>query len=175
MIFIILSSLAVGVDASCCNVVNGCNSNSRKTMFITSTSFTLFQVLMIFFGYILSIQFGEKILKVGNYLAFALLTYLSLVSFASLRKKEEDNKELSLKNILMQSIATSIDALAVGISYVAINANISIGLLVVIITTFIMTLFAYIIGNKLGTKLNNSAKVIGGLVFLILAIKILIT
>lgn len=174
MIFIILSSLCVAVDASCCNVVNGLEIKKiNKYTFITSILFALFQGIMLFLGFQFTYLFKEDIFKISTLLAFGLLFYLSISMIISSFKKEERN-EISLKNIIIQAIATSIDASALGITFRVMNIDIIVGVVLVVIITLILSFIAFILGIKIGDKVNKHMKLVGGIVLLIIALKILL-
>ena len=88
--------------------------------------------------------------------------------------KDENNDDTSLKTMLILSIATSIDALAVGITFAFLGVNILTSILTIGIITFITSCIGVIIGNKFGNKYERKAEIFGGVILIIIGIKILI-
>ncbi len=170
--FILISSFCVAIDAACCNVVNGIEDNKTKYSIITSVTFSLFQGLMLLLGYYFTFIFKD-IVQISTILSFMLLMYLSINMFISIYKKEEV-KSLNIKNILIQGLATSIDASALGITFRVLQLNIIYGLICVMLITLILSFIAFILGNKVGLKINKYAKILGSLILFLLAIKILL-
>jgi len=89
-------------------------------------------------------------------------------------KEEETSDDMSFKEMIMLAIATSIDALAIGISFAFLDVNIVLSALIIGITTFIISFIGVIIGNKFGNKFEKKAKIFGGIVLILIGIKILI-
>jgi putative Mn2+ efflux pump MntP len=90
--------------------------------------------------------------------------------------KDEDtcNDKIDFKTMLPLSIATSIDALAIGITFAFLKTNIIISSIIITITTLILSILGVILGNKFGTKYKNKAEFLGGFILIIMGIKILL-
>ena len=167
----ILTALALGValamDAFSVSVVNGLNEpNMRKRKFVLiPLVFAIFQFLMPLIGYICVHTLAEKFeafAKAAPFIGFALLLLIGTkMIIEGALKKENESTITSIPMLLIQGIATSIDALSVGFAienYTYLEAIISciiIGLL-----TFIICIIGVIIGKRIGDKLNNKATII---------------
>lgn len=166
--------MRVAIDASCCNVVNGLQRKKiDKYIFITSITFTIFQAVMFLLGYNFTHLFGNQLYQISNLLAFMLLLYLGIVSIISSFKKEEVN-QVTIKNILIHAIATSIDASALGVACMVLKMNIITSLILIMAFTFTLSFLSFILGIIIGDKVNKHAKLISGIVFILLALKVLL-
>ena len=91
------------------------------------------------------------------------------------RKEEKDKCDtLNFKNMTILSLATSIDALAVGITFAFLHANIFTGIAVIGSTTFVLSFFGVLIGNVFGSKFKSKAEIAGGIVLVLIGVKILL-
>ena len=153
------------------------NMKFRKTLFI-SLMFGLFQGAMPLIGYLVGSQILTKIEWIIPWAALIILGYLGgkMIYDGIKGEKEADEKALTLKVILIQAIATSIDALSVGFTisdYTLIEALVCVGCVAVI--TFVICVGAVFIGRKFGTKLGNKAILIGGIILIAIGIEIFIS
>ena len=181
----VLTAIALGValamDAFSVSVVNGLNEpNMAKRKFILiPLVFALFQFLMPLIGYICVYELAEKFdafAKAAPFIGFALLLVIgSKMILEGAIKKEEDSIITSFPMLLLQGVATSIDALSVGFAietYSYLEAFISC--IIIGILTCIICILGVIIGKKIGNKLTNKTTIIGGVILVIIGIVILI-
>ena len=137
-----------------------------------------FQVLMPAIGYFLGAQFEGFIDYYAHWIAFGLLFLIgaNMIHEAVWGEKEEDESSSSLdfKTMLFLAIATSIDALAVGVSFACIQVNIWIAIIIIGITTFLFSMLGVKIGNVFGSKYEKSAGIVGGIILIIIGLKILL-
>lgn len=172
-------------------------------MIVISVCFGLFQFLMPILGYYLCVQFESYIVTIDHWIAFALLAFIGgkmvlealkdkkenkdssekseNVEFevktektAEANLKQENNKKFNLKEIIFLSIATSIDALAVGITFAFFDINIFSASAIIGITTFILCCGGVLIGNFFGSKFKTWAEIMGGVILILMGIKILL-
>jgi len=150
--------------------------NFAKKASIIALFFGIFQGLMPFLGYILGSVFTSKLQKIDHWIAFVLLGIIGIQMILESRDKtcEVEDDELDVKNLLMLSIATSIDAFAVGISFAFLKIEIEIAVLIIAITTFIISLAGVYIGKIFGIALKDKAQIAGGLILIFLGTKILV-
>ncbi len=144
--------------------------------------FGAFQALMPYIGYILGTQFKNQIEVVSHWIAFALLALIgaNMIKEALCNDEECVNSSLSARAMFPLAVATSIDALVVGVSLAAlkiknpdsVNIGIAVGLIGVV--TFIISSLGVKIGNIFGAKYKSKAELVGGAILIILGIKILI-
>lgn len=199
IIEVLVLSCSLAVDATTVAITNGlCHQNlPKKKMVLTAILFGLFQGLMPLVGYYLmsltSLNEGiDGVVKsVDHWIALVLLCFLGgKMIFDGIKEVKDKECEcckngvkdnLKLSEILLQSVATSIDALAVGISlYASINVDnykgLSIWMIVpcIIVVTFILSLIGGLFGKKIGSFFKKIAPFIGGLVLIIIGISILV-
>lgn len=181
---IVLTSLSMSVDAMTVSAVDSIQEkNMKKTKSILiALVFGLFQFIMPLIGYFIGYSFKDILEAYIPWIAFSLLTLLSiksLIDWIKDRKKKDDgeevNKKISILEILVQGISTSIDALCIGFVYLNLNiANAMIVFSIIGITTFLLSLLTSLFGNLLANKLEKWAGLIAAIVFLAVGLKILI-
>lgn len=148
-----------------------------KTAFKLAFWFGLFQAIMPFIGWFAGSYFQDLISSIDHWIAFLLLGVIGINMIREARKDVcdcEGDIDLSLQHILLLAIATSIDALAVGISFAFLQVNIYEAILIIGITTFLLSYIAVYIGNKLGSLCQKYAGFLGGLILIFIGCKILI-
>ena len=133
--------------------------------------------MMPLIGYFLGAQFEQYITAVDHWIAFGLLF---LIGANMIREAvwggddHEHNGALDFKTMLLLAIATSIDALAVGISFACIQVKIWSSVLIIGVTTFLFSIMGVRIGNVFGSKYEKSAGIIGGIILILIGLKILL-
>ena len=133
--------------------------------------------MMPLIGYFLGAQFEQYITAVDHWIAFGLLV---LIGANMIREAvwgsddHEHNGALDFKTMLLLAIATSIDALAVGISFACIQVKIWSSVLIIGVTTFLFSIFGVRIGNVFGSKFEKSAGIVGGIILILIGLKILL-
>ncbi len=138
--------------------------------------FGVFQALMPLIGYFLGVQFSARIQVFDHWLAFFLLAAIGGNMIRESRggdEEDEQNRSLSFGTMLTLAIATSIDALASGVALAAIGADILYAVVFIGITTFILSAVAVMAGSKLGERFKNKAELAGGIILILIAVKIL--
>ena len=182
MTFLELLLIAVGLsmDAFSVSICKGLTTKkfSWRMAIICGLWFGGFQVLMPIIGYFLGAQFQEMIEAYDHWIAFGLLFLIgaNMIREAIWGKKEEgkENGALDFKTMLLLAIATSIDALAVGVSFACIQVQLWSSVMVIGITTFLFSVIGVKIGNVFGTKYEKSAGIIGGIILILIGLKILL-
>jgi len=150
----------------------------------TSFMFGFFQFLMPLIGFYLGVSTIQYIQKIDHWVAFLLLGFIGakmIIEAFEIKTdpacSDDEKKKTNVadfKTLFMLSVATSIDALAIGISYSIINAPIWIAALIIGVTTFIICMIGCEFGKRLGTKFEKRAVFIGGLALIGIGIKILL-
>ncbi len=138
--------------------------------------FGIFQGLMPLIGYLLASTVASKITDYSFYIAFGLLTLIggNMIREALVGDDEETDASLSPKAMLPLAVATSIDALAVGVSFALESVNIVIAVVFIAAVTFVLSGVGVRFGNFVGSKFRKTATVIGGIVLIGIGIKILL-
>ncbi len=178
----ILTALSMSIDACTENVVNGLEEKNMKIrkMLLISFVFGLFQFLMPVIGYFVGYSFKSYVEPYIPWIAFSLLLGLSIKAFIDwikeFKSKEEIcDKKITFLNILIQGVATSIDALCIGFVFLGYSIQDALITFVIIgVTTFILSFIAILISKQIAGKIQKRAGLIAALVFLVLAIKILL-
>ncbi len=176
---IIVIAIALSMDAFAVSMCKGLSVRELKLkhMIITGLYFGGFQGLMPAIGYILGNQFSTFITGFDHWIAFGLLVIIGISMIKeALGEPEELNDSFGFKTMLPLAVATSIDALAVGVNFAFLNLNVT-GLITAVLSigviTFTLSAIGVKIGNIFGTKYKAKAEIFGGVVLIILGCKIL--
>lgn len=135
-----------------------------------------FQALMPAIGYILGAQFQEAIASIDHWIAFVLLALIggNMIHEALDNDEEEADASLDVKTMFLLAVATSIDALAIGITFAFLKVNIIPAVCFIGIVTFIISFAGVKIGNVFGARYKNKAEIVGGVILILLGLKILL-
>lgn len=187
LLTLLLLAVGLSMDAFAVSICKGLAMKklSAKHMIIVGTWFGGFQALMPMIGYLLGIQFSRFIESVAPWIAFILLALIgaNMIRESFSKEDEEETDALGFKVMLLMAIATSIDALAVGITFACvpvaiINAsnmlNTVVAVIIIGVTTFSLSMVGVKIGNIFGAKYKNKAEFIGGIILILLGIKIIV-
>lgn len=146
-----------------------------KYALTTGLFFGGFQALMPLIGYFLGVQFEKYLTQMDHWIIFGLLCLIGINMILESRKEVKEVCEtFGLKNMVLLSLATSIDALALGITFAILHADILIGISVIGVITFILSFIGVMIGNIVGFKLKAKAEIAGGIVLILIGTKILL-
>lgn len=181
---IILTAFALSMDAFAVSVTKGITLRSinKKIAFKIAFFFGLFQGVMPLIGWFAGIRFESYIVSVDHWIAFFLLSFIGIKMIFDANEKDEtiaietrNNSSYSLDNkeLIVLSIATSIDALAIGVSFAFLNIDILPICLSIAIITFIVCFLGVIIGKKIGTVFKNYAQIAGGIILILIGLNIL--
>lgn len=174
---LVLISVGLAMDAFAVSICKGLSVKNIniKHYLITGVYFGGFQALMPLIGYLLGINFQELIVNVDHWIAFILLSLIGINMIKeSFGDDENFNDSFKFKEMLPLAIATSIDALAVGITFAFLNVNIIIAVILIGSITFIISALGIRIGRIFGDKYKNKAELCGGIVLILMGIKILL-
>ncbi len=177
----ILFGIALAMDAFTVSIANGMhepNIKTRKTIFIAFL-FAFFQALMPLIGWICVHTIVEKFTQFAKFvpwIAFALLTFLGIRMIINTKKEKNDDKiAIGFVALIVQAIATSIDALSVGFTISTYNIyQASVCFIIIALITFIICFFGVLIGKKFGQIFSSKAEIIGGIILIIIGLEILI-
>ena len=176
---IILIAVGLSMDAFAVSITLGLSVPRPriKQIALPGIFFGFFQALMPAIGYFAGVLFAEKIQQFDHWIAFALLAIIGgKMVKESLSKNEEETNENAFKLVKMfvLAIATSIDALAVGVSFAFFEVNIFMAVAIIGATTFFIAMAGVKIGNVFGARFKSKAEFAGGAILIILGIKILV-
>lgn len=173
-VFLIAISLAM--DAFAVALCKGLKMNkiNYNYSFILASSFGIFQAIMPLVGWIIGISFAKYITNIGHIISFVLLTFVGGKMIQESFENNEDNVlKYDFKEIILLAIATSIDALAVGVTFAFNEINLFSAVTCIGIVAFVLSLIGVIIGNKFGIKYKNKAEILGGSILIFLGCKFL--
>ena len=180
MSYLELFVIAVGLsmDAFAVSICKGLSVRRLKPRhnLICGLYFGGFQALMPVIGWLLGRQFESLIKSIDHWIAFALLVLIGANMIREAVKNEEENlnESFSPKTMLPLAVATSIDALAVGVTFAFLDVSIVPAVSMIGATTFILSAVGVKIGNVFGAKYKSKAELVGGIVLVAMGIKILI-
>ncbi|GAA0863678.1 manganese efflux pump MntP family protein [Paraclostridium tenue] len=171
--FVLMTSFALSMDAFTVSLSKGMNVRKIdfKLALKISLAFGLFQGLMPLLGWSLGIRLSEYIKSIDHWIAFILLCFLGYQMIFSKDDKNNSSKCNNL-DIFILAIATSIDALAVGISFSFLNIPIIPMVICIGIITFSVCFIGVLIGNKMGAFIGKFAKFIGGIILILIGFNI---
>ena len=178
--FFTLFILAVGLsmDAFAVAICKGLamKKMSWKNAVIVGLWFGGFQALMPAIGYFLGVQFADKITSIDHWIAFILLALIggNMVREALSKEEEEASASLDVKTMFIMAVATSIDALAVGITFAFLDQNMPVAVSLIGVTTFLLSMAGVKIGSVFGAKYKAKAEFAGGVILILLGLKILL-
>lgn len=171
---IILISLSLSMDAFSVSVCKCLNIKNNLYSLLICISFSIFQMIMPLIGYFLGSILSSKLINFNHIIAFVLLSCVGINMIKESYKKEDLNNKFNLKELITLSIAVSIDALSVGITFSFFKINLIKCIITIGITCFILSLLGCFIGKFIGKKINNLANIIGGIVLILIGLKIML-
>lgn len=174
---LILIAAGLSMDAFAVSVCKGLSVRQLKWKHMVTAGlyFGGFQALMPLIGFLLGKQFESLITRVDHWIAFVLLTLIGTNMIReSFSKPEELNDSFSFRAMLPLAVATSIDALAVGVTFAFLRVSILPAVLLIGLITFIFSACGIKIGNVFGLRFKSKAELAGGLILIIMGIRILV-
>lgn len=175
---LIVTAVALSMDAFAVAISKGLSVQtvSPRHSAVTGAYFGGFQALMPLLGFSLASLFAAQIRAFDHWIAFALLTLIggNMLREALSEEEEEHNCSFCPRVMLPLAVATSIDALAAGVSFAVTGANIWIAITCIGVTTFLFSAAGVRIGNIFGAKYQKKAEIVGGLILIAMGVKILI-
>ncbi len=176
---VFLIALGLAMDAFAVSVCKGLKMRKvdYKYTLIIAFFFGFFQAMMPVIGWFAGRQFADYISSIDHWIAFALLAFIGgRMVWDAFHEKDGDGGTVvyDFKEITMLAVATSIDALAVGISFAFLDVSIVPAALQIGIITFLLSLLGVLIGNRFGMRFKSKAEVAGGVILILIGVKILL-
>lgn len=175
---IILIGLGLGMDSFAVSICKGLamkKMNWNKA-FVIGIYFGFFQAIMPIIGYFLGTKFQNVIILFDHWIVFILLCSIGINMLKDAWKKEETNFDdnIDAKTMIVLALATSIDALAIGITFAFLQVNIIIAVVVIGVIAFSLSIIGVVLGNLFGNKYEKYAEIFGGAILILIGCKILI-
>jgi Predicted membrane protein len=180
LIELVLMAISLAMDAFAVSICNGLAMRrvTVKKALTFGIYFGVFQALMPFLGYTLGIQFAGLIEAFDHWIAVVLLAFIGGKMVESSLAKDEgapaDEPELSLRTMLPLAIATSIDALAMGVTLAVIGADIVPAVSLIGLITLLLSSAGVYIGHRFGLRFKSKAELLGGVTLILIGVKILL-
>ena len=175
---IIFIGVGLSMDAFAVAVCKGLSMKkiNWKNTIIIALYFGIFQALMPVLGYFLGSTLSTFVEKIDHWMAFGLLSIIgiNMIKESTDDELEKRNDKVDFKTMIVLAIATSIDALAVGITFAFFKVNLLLAITIIGVVTFVLSIIGVLIGNKFGDKLQNKAELTGGVILIIIGLKILL-
>lgn len=177
LISVFFIGIGLSMDAFAVSIAKGMTMKKHEVLryaLILAVFFGMFQALMPLLGWLAGSYFQEIIASFDHWIAFGLLAIIGINMIREALHPDLDQQDasLSLQTILILAIATSIDALAVGISFALLEVDIVLAIVIIGITTFVLSFLAVFIGHFMGGLLEKYAGILGGIILLLIGIKI---
>lgn len=183
VIELFLLGVGLSMDAFAISVCKGLGMRklNKKQALIIGLYFGGFQALMPFVGWLLGSQFQKYITSIDHWIAFILLGFIGgKMMIEAVREWNEEevvdvmDAPIDHKNMLVLAVATSIDALTVGITFAFLGTPIVEAITIIGITTMVISIAGVVVGNFFGSRYKSKAEFIGGLILVLLGLKILL-
>ena len=174
---LVLIALGVAMDAFAVAIGKGFSMKKMqyKNVIIVGLYFGFFQALMPALGYVLGKKFENLITSIDHWIAFVLLLIIGMNMIRECLKEDNEsvNDKFDVKTMLPLALATSIDALAIGVTFAFLKINVFTSTLTIGIITAITSMLGVIIGKKFGDKFEKKAQIAGGVILIAIGVKIL--
>ena len=181
IIELLLIGIGLSMDAFAVSVCKGLGMTklNKKNAFLIALFFGGFQALMPWLGWFIGSRFQKYIEQFDHWIAFGLLAFIGgQMIYESLKEKEEvetEGDQLDIGQLFLMAIATSIDALAIGVTFALLpGVNIWTSIALIGCTTFMISFAGVDIGFRFGNKYEKKAQIVGGVILIVLGIKILL-
>ncbi len=177
---IFLLAVSLSMDAFAISMCKGLAMKRISLSYaaVIAAFFGVFQALMPVAGWLLASSFASYIIDYDHWVAFALLSLIGgkmiIDSFKNDGDELSEKSVLNIKELFMLAIATSIDAFAVGITFAFLNVNIFLSSFIIGAVTFVLSLVGVFIGARVGARFKNKATLLGGIVLVLIGVKILL-
>lgn len=170
--------IGLGMDAFAVSICKGLSIKKMnwKKAIIIALYFGFFQGFMPLIGFFLGTGFKEQIKNIDHWIAFGLLLIIGAQMIINSFKDESENNnnKVDFKTMIVLAIATSIDALAIGVTFAFLQVNILLGIIIIGVITFLLSMIGVKLGNIFGDKYEKKSQIVGGAILILMGLKILL-
>ena len=178
LIELFVIAIGVSMDAFAVSICKGLSVRNLKVGHVVKAGlwFGGVQALMPLIGYYIGVHFSGMVSSVDHWISFILLGIIGFNMIKESRQKEDEEltPDFSFRTMFAMAVATSIDALAVGVSFAFLKVDIWISVLLIGITTCLFSMVGINIGNFFGSRFKSTAELLGGIILVVMGVKILI-
>jgi putative Mn2+ efflux pump MntP len=174
---IILIAIGLAMDAFAVSIAKGITvkRNRRRTAILLASLFGGFQALMPVIGWLAGLSFRNVIMGIDHWIAFGLLGFIGAkMIYESTKNEGVDEKDITLHLALTLAVATSIDALMVGLSFAFLETSILFPILIIGIVTFVLSLIGFVFGSGMGKVFGKRVEIVGGIILILIGVQILV-
>lgn len=177
LLTLFITAVGLSMDAFAVSVCKGLAMKklSVKKAVLIGLWFGGFQALMPAIGYLLGTRFEKYVTSIDHWIAFVLLAFIgiNMIKEALSGDEDEANDSVDLKTMFLLAVATSIDALAVGVTYAFLQVRIIPAVAFIGVITFVLSVAGVKIGNVFGLRYKSKAEIFGGIILIVMGAKIL--
>lgn len=177
LLTLFITAVGLSMDAFAVSVCKGLAMKklSVKKAVLIGLWFGGFQALMPAIGYLLGTRFEKYVTSIDHWIAFVLLAFIgiNMIKEALSGDEDEANDSVDFKTMFLLAVATSIDALAVGVTYAFLQVRIIPAVAFIGVTTFVLSVAGVKIGNVFGLRYKSKAEIFGGIILIVMGAKIL--
>lgn len=177
LLTLFITAVGLSMDAFAVSVCKGLAMKklSVKKAVLIGLWFGGFQALMPTIGYLLGTRFEKYVTSIDHWIAFVLLAFIgiNMIKEALSGDEDEANDSVDFKTMFLLAVATSIDALAVGVTYAFLQVRIIPAVAFIGVTTFVLSVVGVKIGNVFGLRYKSKAEIFGGIILIVMGAKIL--
>ena len=177
LLTLFITAVGLSMDAFAVSVCKGLAMKklSVKKAVLIGLWFGGFQALMPTIGYLLGTRFEKYVTSIDHWIAFVLLAFIgiNMIKEALSGNEDEANDSVDLKTMFLLAVATSIDALAVGVTYAFLQVRIIPAVAFIGVITFVLSVAGVKIGNVFGLRYKSKAEIFGGIILIVMGAKIL--
>jgi putative Mn2+ efflux pump MntP len=177
MITIFLIAVGLAMDAFAVSVTRGMTASKDRLRqaIILASLFGGFQALMPLIGWFAGLSFSDIIMGVDHWIAFGLLSFIGAkMIYDAVKGEESEGGELTWFLALTLAIATSIDALMVGLSFAFLETSILVPIVIIGLVTFVLCFLGFMFGSNLGKFFGGKIRIVGGVILILIGLRILV-
>ncbi len=173
---LLLISIALAMDAFSVSICKGLTMKHkfRRNSLVIALSFSLFQMIMPLIGYFLGSKLSKSLIDFNHIIAFILLFIIGFNMIKEAYHDEDVKPGLAISELIFLSFATSIDAMAVGITFSFFDVNLKLAIIMIGLAAFLFSIVGVNLGKVIGNKFEKKAQIIGGGVLILIGFKILL-
>jgi putative Mn2+ efflux pump MntP len=177
IVTVVLIAIGLAMDALAVSIAKGITvtQNRQRTAILLASLFGGFQAMMPTIGWLAGRGFQDLIMGIDHWIAFGLLGFIGVkMIYDSVKGEDDQDEDVTLTVALILAVATSIDALMVGITFAFLETSILVPILIIGMVTFALCLVGFLFGTSMGRVFGRRIKILGGAILILIGIRILV-